>query len=102
MKAITSNQAKQKSDEIIDKVILDAEPTILCNDQGKQAVLMSLDEFNSWQETLYLLSNPANAEHLLESIKQAESGKKSVRQSVLNILPRRDVACNVSTGELGG
>ncbi|KEI66374.1 hypothetical protein A19Y_1303 [Planktothrix agardhii NIVA-CYA 126/8] len=43
---------------------------------------MSLDEFNSWQETLYLLSNPANAEHLLESIKQAESGKKSVRQLV--------------------
>ncbi|CAD5923905.1 Antitoxin YefM [Planktothrix agardhii] len=36
----------------------------------------------SWQETLYLLSNPANAEHLLESIKQAESGKKSVRQLV--------------------
>ncbi|HBW56335.1 MAG TPA: antitoxin [Oscillatoriales bacterium UBA8482] len=82
MKAITSNQAKQKLDEIIDKVILDAEPTILCNDQGKQAVLMSLDEFNSWQETLYLLSNPANAEHLLESIKQAKSGKKSVRQLV--------------------
>lgn len=42
MKAITSNQAKQKLDEIIDRVILDAEPTILCNDQGKQAVLMSL------------------------------------------------------------
>lgn len=82
MKAITSNQAKQKLDEIIDKVILDAEPTILCNDQGKQAVLMSLDEFNSWQETLYLLSNPANAEHLLESIKQAKSGKKFIRQLV--------------------
>ena len=82
MKAITSNQAKQKLDEIIDRVILDAEPTILCNNQGKQADLMSLDEFNSWQETLYLLSNPANAEHLLESIKQAESGKKSVRQLV--------------------
>ena len=68
MEAITSNQAKQQLDELIDRVILDAQPTILCNDQGKQAVLMSLDEFNSWQETLYLLSNPANAEHLKESI----------------------------------
>ena len=80
MKAITSNQAKQQLDEIIDRVILDVEPTILCSDRGKQAVLMSLDEFNSWQETLYLLSNPANAEHLLESIKQAKSGQKSVRE----------------------
>jgi len=76
---MTSNQAKQQLDELIDRVILDAEPTILCNEQGKQAVLMSLDEFNSWQETLYLLSNPANAEHLRKSIAQANSGKKSVR-----------------------
>ena len=82
MKAITSNQAKQQLDELIDQVILDVEPTILCNDQGKQAVLMSLDEFNSWQETLYLLSNPANAEHLLKSIQQANSGKKSVRELI--------------------
>ncbi|MDJ0659900.1 MAG: type II toxin-antitoxin system prevent-host-death family antitoxin [Crocosphaera sp.] len=82
MKAITSNQAKQKLDEIIERVILDVEPTILCNDQGKQAVLMSLDEFNSWRETLYLLSNPANAEHLLESIEQAKSGKKSVKELI--------------------
>jgi antitoxin YefM len=79
MEAMTSNQAKQQLDELIDRVILDAEPTILCNEQGKQAVLMSLDEFNSWQETLYLLSNPANAEHLRKSIAQANSGKKSVR-----------------------
>ena len=82
MEAMTSHQAKQQLDELIDRVILDAEPTILCNEQGKQAVLMSLDEFNSWQETLYLLSNPANAEHLRKSIAQANSGKKSVRELI--------------------
>lgn len=82
MKAITSKQAKQQLDEIIEEVILDVEPTILLNEQGKQAVLMSLDEFNSWQETLYLLSHPANAEHLLESINQAKKGKFFVRELV--------------------
>ncbi len=82
MKAITSNQAKKQLDELIDTVILDVEPTIVCNDQGKQAVLMSLDEFNSWQETLYLLSNPANAEHLMKSIKEAKSGNKSVKELI--------------------
>jgi antitoxin YefM len=82
MEAMTSHQAKQQLDELINRVILDAEPTILCNEQGKQAVLMSLDEFNSWQETLYLLSNPANAEHLRKSIAQANSGKKSVRELI--------------------
>ncbi len=82
MKAVTSNQAKQQLDELIDRVILDVEPTIVCNDKGQQAVLMSLDEFSSWQETLYLLSNPVNAEHLMESIKQAKSGNKSVRELI--------------------
>ena len=81
---MTSNQAKHQLDQLINRVILDAEPTILCNEQGKQAVLMSLDEFNSWQETLYLLSNPANAEHLRKSIAQANSGKKSVRELIEN------------------
>jgi antitoxin YefM len=82
MEAITSNHAKQKLDELINKVILNAEPTILCNEEGKQAVLMSLDDFNSWQETLYLLSNPANAEHLHQSIAEANLGQKFVKELI--------------------
>ena len=59
----------------IEQVNADAEPTIICGDQGQKAVLLSLEEFNSWQETLYLLSNPANAEHLRQSIAEAKAGK---------------------------
>ena len=80
MEAITSNQAKHQLDELIERVILNAETTIVCNDQRKQAVLLSLDEFNSWQETLYLLSNPANVEHLRQSIEQANSDKIVVQE----------------------
>jgi antitoxin YefM len=79
MDAITTHQAIQNLDGLIEKVICDIEPTILCNDQGRKVVLMSLDEFNSWQETLYLLSNPANAEHLQRSIQEAAEGKRSER-----------------------
>jgi len=79
MDAITTHQAIQNLDGLIEKVIADVEPTILCNDQGRKAVLMSLDEFNAWQETLYLLSNPANAGHLLRSIQEAADGNCSER-----------------------
>ncbi|MDJ0728536.1 MAG: type II toxin-antitoxin system prevent-host-death family antitoxin [Crocosphaera sp.] len=82
MEAITSHQAKQQLDELINRVILDGEPTIVCTEEGKQAVLMSLDEFNAWQETFYLLSNPSNAEHLKESIAQAKSGKTLVKELI--------------------
>ena len=79
MDAITINQAKQNIEGLIEQVIADAEPTIICNDKGQKAVLLSLDEYNSWQETLYLLSNPVNAEHLRKSIKEDLSGKIAER-----------------------
>ena len=75
MNATTVQEAKKNLDRLIEQVNADAEPTIICGDQGQKAVLLSLEEFNSWQETLYLLSNPANAEHLRQSIAEAQAGK---------------------------
>ena len=68
MDAMTTRQVSHDLDGLIDRVIADVQPTILCNDKGRKAVLISLDEFSAWQETLYLLSNPVNAKHLLDSI----------------------------------
>ena len=82
MDAITINQAKQNIDGLIEQVIADAKPTIICDDKGQKVVILSLDEFNSWQETLYLLSNPANADHLRRSIQEDESGKAIERELI--------------------
>ena len=75
MNATTIREAKKNLQRLIEQVNADAEPTIICGDQGQKAVLFSFEEFNSWQETLYLLSNPANAEHLRQSIAEAKAGK---------------------------
>jgi len=56
---------------VIEQVLADAEPAILCTEQGDKVVLVSLDEFNAWKETIYLLSNPANAAHLRQSLAEA-------------------------------
>ena len=74
MRAVTVNKAKEDLERLIEQVISDAEPAIICNDEGEKAVLLSLDEFNSWEETRYLLANPANAEHLRRSIAEARTG----------------------------
>jgi antitoxin YefM len=56
----------------------DAEPTIVVTENGGQVVFLSLDEYNSWQETLYLLASPANADHLRQSIAEAQAGRATI------------------------
>ncbi len=79
MNAVTLNDAKHNLERLISRAIVDAEPTIICTDDGQKVVFMSLDEFNTWQETLYLLANPANAAHLRQSIAEANAGKVQQR-----------------------
>ena len=52
MNAITINQAKKNLSSLIEQVLADVEPTIICTDKGRKTVLMDFDEFNSWQETI--------------------------------------------------
>jgi antitoxin YefM len=82
MDAMTTQQASHDLDGLIDRIIADVQPTILCNDKGKKAVLISLDEFSAWQETLYLLSNPVNAKRLIDSIQSAKAGKFFERELI--------------------
>lgn len=82
MNATTIKEAKKNLHRLIEQVNADAEPTIICGDQGQKAVLLSFEEFNSWQETLYLLANPANAEHLRQSIAEAKTGKTLERELI--------------------
>ena len=84
MNAVTVTEAKQHLEELIDQVIADAEPAIVVTDEGQQVVVISLDEFNSWRETLYLLANPANAVHLRQSIAEFQAGQAS-EQELLDV-----------------
>jgi antitoxin YefM len=80
MQAITITDAQRNLSSLVEQVLADAEPRIVVTDQGGQVVVMPLDEFNSWKETLYLLGNPANAAHLRRSIAEAEAGQVEKRE----------------------
>ena len=60
----------------LDQVIDDHVPLLITRAGGKPpAVVMSLDDFSSWQETVYLLGNPANKQRLIDSLAELEAGK---------------------------
>ena len=82
MNVVMINEARRNLDLLIAKVVANAEPTIITTDTGQQIVLLPLDEFNAWQETAYLLSNPANTAHLRQSIAEAQLGKIVERELI--------------------
>jgi antitoxin YefM len=59
----------------LDSVTADHEPVIITRDRGKPAaVLMSLEDFASYEETRYLLRSPENADRLIEAVGALEAG----------------------------
>ena len=76
MRTTSYTELRKNLATTLDQVTADREPVIITRDRGKPAaVLMSLEEFASWEETLHLLRSPANARRLQESLDEfAESG----------------------------
>lgn len=79
MRTINFSDARKHLKDVLDRVVDDADVTIITRRDADDVVLMSLDSFNSWRETLYLMSSPANARRLNESIAQSRAGKARPR-----------------------
>ena len=76
MRATSFTNLRKNLAATIDSVNDDHEPMLITRDGGKaSAVLMSVEDFASWQETNYLLKHPADAKRLLDSIAELEAGK---------------------------
>lgn len=83
MNAISVTELRKNLAATIDRVTADHDYTIITREGGKPAaVLMSLEDFASWQETDYLLRSPENAKRLRESIAEMDAGKGQVRDLI--------------------
>lgn len=74
MEAISYTAARQNLADTMNKVIDGHDPVIITRQKAGAVVMMSLEDFNSMQETMYLLGNPANAGHLRRSLADLEAG----------------------------
>lgn len=82
MRVINFSQARSNLKRVIDQVVKDANFAVISRRDDADAVLMSLDTFNSLMETVHLLKTPANAAHLARSIAQLRRGKTRARSLV--------------------
>ena len=82
MKIITYSEARSSLKCVLDTVHENADVTIISRRDGADAVVMSLDHYQSIMETMHLLATPANAAHLAKSIAQHKAGKAARRELV--------------------
>lgn len=74
MKIVSFTEARNNLKTVLDSVVDDADTTIITRRDSADAVVMSLDYYNSLMETVHLLRSPANAAHLNRSIQQFKAG----------------------------
>lgn len=75
VKAISYSALRANLAKSMDQVWDDREPMIVTRQGGRPVVILSLEDYESLDETAYLMRNPHNAERLRESLQQAEEGK---------------------------
>lgn len=79
-KSITLTEASTNLKTVMDDVCQNHAPVVITHQDGEPVVMVSLADYNSMMETLYLLGNANNARHLMKSIAQNEAGSDAVRQ----------------------
>jgi antitoxin YefM len=74
MRIVSFTEARNSLKAVLDAVVNDADTTVITRRDSEDAVVMSLDYYNSLMETVHLLRSPSNAEHLSRSIAQFKAG----------------------------
>lgn len=80
MRTTSYSDLRRRLAATLDEVTNDHQPVIITRDRGKPAaVLMSLEDFASYEETRYLLQSPRNADRLLKAVSDLEAGLGEAR-----------------------
>jgi antitoxin YefM len=82
MNVISYTYARENLKSVIDKVIADHNPVTIARQRGENAVIVSASDWSAMEETLYLLSSPANAKHLMDGIKELDAGRGEVHELI--------------------
>ncbi|MDG3085178.1 type II toxin-antitoxin system prevent-host-death family antitoxin [Vibrio hannami] len=82
MRIVSFTEARNSLKAVLDGVVNDADTTIITRRDSEDAVVMSLEYYNSLMETVHLLRSPENAEHLNRSIAQYRAGQATPRDLI--------------------
>ncbi len=79
--AISASEARSRLFPLIQQVNDDHAPVRITSRNG-DVVLMSAEDYDSWQETIYLLRSPANARRLMTAIARDKESRPAITKSM--------------------
>ncbi len=82
MLVVNYSNMRDNFKDYCDKVTDDYETVIVTRKNGKNVVMISLEEYNNMKENLYIMSNKKDYDRLVTSKKQLEAGKGTVAKSI--------------------
>lgn len=82
MNVISFTELRKNLKLVMDQAAENYEPVIINRPNAETMVMLSLRDYESMKETIYLLGNEANADHLRQSIKSLEEKKAVVRKLI--------------------
>ena len=82
MEVMSYSDARAQLKGVMDRAIVDGQEVVVTRKKGEAVVVVSLDAWNSINETLHLLSNPQNAERLRQSIAELDANTGSERELI--------------------
>jgi antitoxin YefM len=74
MDTISYSSFRRHLAKTLDEVNENHKPVIVTRQNGKPAIVMSVEDFHAYEETAYLMASPKNAERLNRAIEQFEQG----------------------------
>jgi len=80
MKALSYTAVRSNLAKTMENICDDHEPVVITRKNERSVVMLSLDDYESLEETAYLLRSPKNMKRLIESISQLENGEGSHRE----------------------
>jgi antitoxin YefM len=85
MTAITYTAARETLASTMDRVCQDHDPVIITRNRNQAVVMLSLEDYESLQETAYLLRSPANAKRLMDAIDDLNKGN-GIQKSISDLI----------------
>ena len=82
MQVVSFTELRKNMKTIMNDCCNNHDLTIVTRQKEPALVMMSLEEYNAWQETFYLMKSPQNHAQLIKSMENVRKGRVQERDLV--------------------